>query len=309
MTEGQTTDRRFKIEDASSYADVVDEYDRFVRRFSAPLVDRLLSMAEVGGSTRVLDVGTGSGIVALGAAELLDERGRVEGVDLSGEMLATARSHAEAQGHGGKTRFVRMDAESLAFADGLFDTVVSLFALLHLPDPLTGLREMLRVLRPGGLLVVAAGSRAPLLEPRVWPHLAGRALDVLKVIAGRRLEAPGFLDSLVEKHCAPRDEPEESALASAGRNRTRRIPSLVREAGFQDVSTHWEGHERYLETAEDFWDMQRTYSSFARKRLEDPVGREAVHEEFLRRARAVQDRGGRLAYPYGAIFVRGRRPR
>jgi SAM-dependent methyltransferase len=224
-------------------------------------------------------------------------------------MVVRAREHAKRDGLADRVAFSRMDAETLGVPDRSFDRVVSLFALLHLPDPLGGLREMLRVLRPGGTLVLGVGSSAPVLAPRSWPHLASRVLDRVRVAAGRRLEAPGFLNSLVEKHCPPRDEPEESALASAGLNRTGRIPPLVRAAGFEGVSSQWEGHVGYLDSAEDFWNMQRVYSSFARKRLESPEGRDAVREEFFRRAEAVLGKGGRLAYPYGAVLVSGRRPR
>jgi ubiquinone/menaquinone biosynthesis C-methylase UbiE len=301
--------RRFKIEDASSYADVVSEYDTFVRRFSPPLVSRLIALAGLRAGERVLDVGTGSGIVALSAARALDGGGAVVGIDLSLEMLRQAWSHARGESVETRTTFVRMDGESLGFGDASFDKIVSLFALLHLPNPAAGIAEMLRVLKPGGRVVIAVGSGAPLTSPSTWPHYLQRVRDRFQVLAGRRLEAPRFLDELVSRHCPPREVSEESPLASAGLNRTKSVPDLVREGGFEDVTTHWEGHVGYLESAQEFWDMQRTYSSFARKRLEHREGREAVRSEFFSRVERVTGRGGKLAYPYGAVFVTGTRPR
>lgn len=95
---------------------------------------------------RVLDAGCGNGFFFEVARPQLPGAAELVGLDLSNEMLAKARRH-----HG---RLVRGDAARLPFADGVFDTVLARSLLHHLPDPELGAREMARVLRPGGELVV-----------------------------------------------------------------------------------------------------------------------------------------------------------
>jgi hypothetical protein len=88
------------------------------------------------------------------------------------------------------------------------------------------------------------------------------------------------------------------------------VLALVRQAGFAGVRWHWEGHELIAASPEEFWDVQRTFSSLARKRIAaaPPTTVAALQSEFVRRCYAVQARGGRLVYPYGAFFVAARRP-
>ena len=63
--------QRFKSTDASSYDDVTDSFDRFTYRYSPPLVSQMIASAELNDSSTVLDIGTGTGIVALSVADSL----------------------------------------------------------------------------------------------------------------------------------------------------------------------------------------------------------------------------------------------
>lgn len=94
--------------------------------------------------------------VAVGTGQNLQLYGRgvdLTAVDLSPEMLACAR--ARAANLGIAAEFQEADAGDLPFPDGLFDSVVSTFAGCTFPDPVQAYREMWRVLRPGGRLLVA----------------------------------------------------------------------------------------------------------------------------------------------------------
>jgi len=118
------------------------------------ITDRLeqdLILDQIGPPTgrRILDVGCGDGVLAVGLAR----RGaNVVGVDVSSDMLAAARSRA--LGEGQNVTFDEARAEALPFATGAFDTVVAVTVLCFVADASAGLTEMARVLRPGGLLVV-----------------------------------------------------------------------------------------------------------------------------------------------------------
>jgi len=104
----------------------------------------------------VLDVATGTGLVA----EALLARGfRVTGLDQSAEMLAVASKR-----FGDRVELVEAPADALPFPDASFDTVVCTFALCAIPDERRAVGEMIRVLRPGGLLLLAdhiAGATWP----------------------------------------------------------------------------------------------------------------------------------------------------
>ncbi len=168
---------------------------------------------------------------------------------------------------------------------------------------------MFRVLKPGGTLVVGVGSARPLFSFKGFVQLLSLVPDVLARVGGRQLVAPQFLDQLVEEGILAHDEPEETSLAQAGCNRTRSVAQLVHDAGFENLRRHWEGHQGVLETPADFWDIQRTFSSIARKRLNsatpDQVAK--VRAKFEEVCQQVLPRGGRFTYPFAAFFVAARR--
>jgi ubiquinone/menaquinone biosynthesis C-methylase UbiE len=120
----------------------------------------LLAAAALRDGERVLDVACGTGLVSFAAARAVGASGEVLGVDLSGGMVDAARERG-LQREVSNAAFVRMDAEALALPDASFDVVLCALGLMYVPEPEQALREMRRVLRPGGRLVVAVwGERA-----------------------------------------------------------------------------------------------------------------------------------------------------
>ncbi len=103
---------RFKAEEALGYDSVAETFDRLSERFSGALAERMLALAELRPGTRVLDVGTGTGLVALRAARDVGGAGRVVGVDLSPGMLGRARAKAREAGLEDRVSFEEMDAEA-----------------------------------------------------------------------------------------------------------------------------------------------------------------------------------------------------
>lgn len=100
----------------------------------------------------VLDVATGTGRVPFFLLQEPDFNGRVVGLDISGPMLAQAAEKLASDAN--RVMLVRQTALDLPFAAGVFDAVTCLEALEFLPDDTAALREMVRVLRPGGVLLV-----------------------------------------------------------------------------------------------------------------------------------------------------------
>ncbi len=115
---------------------------------------RALDLAELDSGAAVLDVGCGTGTLALEAAERVGKTGRVVGVDASPQQIARARSKAARRRLPVELRVGLI--EGLPLPDASFDAALSTLMMHHLPDDLKtrGLSEILRVLKPGGRLVV-----------------------------------------------------------------------------------------------------------------------------------------------------------
>ena len=112
---------------------------------------RLLNLLHPPPGSTLLDVGTGTGIVALQAIERVGSEGRVIGTDIAAAMVSLAEQTAAGQGMT-NVAFCRMGAEQLDFPDAAFDTVTCAFSLFQFPNMLRALEEMGRVLKPEGRL-------------------------------------------------------------------------------------------------------------------------------------------------------------
>jgi len=126
------------------------------------LREQLLDQLALKGDEKVLDVGCGRGLLAIGAAKRL-KTGKVTGIDvwnpqeLSGNSAEAARENAKAEGVSDRVRFDVGDARKLVYQENHFDAVISANALHTLEDDRErerAVQEMLRVLKPGGRLVI-----------------------------------------------------------------------------------------------------------------------------------------------------------
>ena len=125
------------------------DYDR-IADLLADLGRDVVAAAGVGPGMRVLDVGSGTGNAALPAAAAGAE---VVATDLTPELLAIGERHARDRGL--TLRWEVADAQALPFADGEFDAVLSSIGAIFAPDHDATARELLRVCRPGGTVVMA----------------------------------------------------------------------------------------------------------------------------------------------------------
>lgn len=294
----------FKRGDAASYDDVADRFERYTERFTVPMATALVELAGVPPRGRILDVGCGTGILSRIAARPMAPEGRVVGVDLSDGMLALAGSLARGEGLADRISFHKGDAERLDFPDASFDRVVSLYALRHFPDPLQALREMVRVSRPGSRVVVGVGSAPPW---RSMGFVAGGLRAVLERAQGlagnQPLYATRFLDRLLARHVPPETHLHGTADAVGD------LAQAMRRVGFQDVRTTWVGQSSTIASADDFWGLQMTLSTQARKARPKlaAAALSSLRQEFDDTCGAHQRRGGKLVYRSGALIASGRR--
>jgi len=142
-----STTRQTNARDPRTPAEVYDA--QFVPALFRPWAAKVCDLARIAPGQRVLDVACGTGALTSVAAERVQPGGVAIGLDASAEMLAVARrKDAPVEWREGR-------AEALPFPDASFDRVVSQFGLMFFADRALALREMQRVLKPGGRLAVA----------------------------------------------------------------------------------------------------------------------------------------------------------
>lgn len=174
--------------------------------------EAMLDMAAITAGARVLDIAAGTGDQTLDIAARVGPRGHVVAVDLSERILAFAKRNAERAGHRNvETRVA--DGEHLPVADATFDAAVCRLGLMLFPDPLQGLREMFRALKPGGGICTMVFS-----TPEANPCVA--------ILMSTALEYAGL---------RPGDPYQPGGLLSLGKPGL--IDDLFARAGFNEVAT------------------------------------------------------------------------
>jgi demethylmenaquinone methyltransferase/2-methoxy-6-polyprenyl-1,4-benzoquinol methylase len=168
---------------------------------------------------RVLDVATGTGLVA---RELRRRYGcRVVGLDQSEQMLSRARPLVGSV----YEQVVRGDAEQLPFADGEFDALTFTYLLRYVDDPAATMRELARVVRPGGRIAMLEFHvpPGPLLYPAWWLYTRAGLPALGRIVSRDWYEVGRFLGPSIDGFWR--------------RHPLAKVVEMWREAGIESVET------------------------------------------------------------------------
>jgi SAM-dependent methyltransferase len=203
---------------ARTYGAAADYYTGsalgFWDRFGAATISRL----ELAAGDRVLDLCCGAGASAIPAARAVGPSGRVLGIDVATPMLELARARAAREGLG-HVSFRSGDATHTALPSGDFGAVVCVFGVFFAPDMAAFVREMWRLVRPGGVLAITTWGPG-LFEPansRFWRCVGEAEPSLFKAFnPWDEITTPSALAGLLARGGVP--SPSVVAVGEAGRH-------------------------------------------------------------------------------------------
>jgi ubiquinone/menaquinone biosynthesis C-methylase UbiE len=160
-------------EDPISGTGAVNQYDKGAKLYMIPeykyFVRKILKKGISSG--RVLDVGTGSGLLAIELAKAKDRRFDIVAIDISESMINKARENAKLEGVENKISFINATASALPFDDNYFDLVISYASLHHWFEPVTVFNEIARVTGKTGYAIIRDNKRVyqnPVWKSIIW---------------------------------------------------------------------------------------------------------------------------------------------
>ena len=180
---------------------------------------QLVASSGIGRGDRVLDLAGGTGDIAALLSRKVGGSGEVVLSDINPAMLAVGRRRLEDRGLVGNITYTLANAESLPFPDGHFDGVTIAFGLRNVTDKDRALREMYRVLKPGGKASILEFSKVqPRMLGKLYDGYSFGVLPVLGRFIARDADSYQYLAESIRKH------PDQETLAE-----------MMRSAGFTGV--------------------------------------------------------------------------
>src|SRR5208337_554202 len=226
----------------SASAPYWEKHGEIIRQMFAPITQALVEDAQVGSQHAVLDIAMGPGEPALSVAALVGPEGKIFGIDPIPEMVAAARRAADRLGLKNAQFDVAL-ADHLPFPDDTFDAVISRFGVMFFPSSVDGIREMLRVLKPGRKLALAVWHFA---DRNPFHYTLSRVID-------RYVDPPPL---------AP-DAPDAFRFARPGK-----LAEVLTEAGAMAASERlFQFSMQAPMSVEDFWTLRCEMSEKLREKI------------------------------------------
>jgi ubiquinone/menaquinone biosynthesis C-methylase UbiE len=253
--------------------DAAAGYDRAFAAVSSYFLPFLLKAAQVAPGMRVLDVATGTGLVAKAALDIVGPAGHVTASDISAAMVEKAR---ERLGSANNVWIGVEDGQALSFSDERFDAVLCSLGLMFFLDPSRGLLEFRRVLRPGGRAAVSVNT------------VPERSFNIRTNIA-------------IAQHMPELAEAAHRIFSLGDREK---LFTLFEEAGFRNVEITTEAHKFVLPSFEIYFKPVEqgagsTGQAFVSLSLDV---RKAVREQLQRE---LGDTGGPIEIDVEYMFASG----
>ncbi len=256
-----------------------EKHRQTIRLMFDPVTHTLIADAAVSRDMNVLDIACGSGEPGLTLAEIVGQHGSVTCTDIVPEMVAACQRAAARRGFT-NMKFHQCPADALPFEVDSFDAAICRFGVMFFPDPVAGLREMLRVTKSGGKITLA-----------VWHN--SESNPFFQIVTD-------VLSDYVESPPDDPDAPGAFRFAEPGL-----LARILDQAGAANV------RERILEfhiaapiSLDEFWTIRSEMSDSVREKLAkiDKSKHAAVKRDVLAAANQFFP-GGRMNFPAKAIIV------
>ena len=220
-----TDPHQHKQDIADLFDTVAQGYDHTALRWFPIAADAVIDWLSPQSGSRLLDVATGTAVVAISAAQKVQPGGQVTAVDLSDNMLAMAANKANLLSLN-NIEFHKMDAENLEFENNYFDYVTCSFGLFFLPDMEGALTEWRRVTRPGGKVVFTSFKQS------AFQPLLKLFIEQLEEFGADMSEQEFSTQRLVEEDVCQ---------------------GLLQQAGFDDIVINNKQCGYHLQDVDDWW--------------------------------------------------------
>jgi ubiquinone/menaquinone biosynthesis C-methylase UbiE len=260
-----------------------NKHQALIEKMYAPLSRALIEEACIDSGQKVLDVGGGSGEPSLTIAPIVGDSGSVTYTDPAAGMVKAARAEAERKGTG-NILFHQCPVEQLPFPDGSFDVAVSRLSAMFFPDVVAGLREMLRVVKPGGCVSFL-----------VW---AGKEVNPFFSVVTE------ILDRFVPADPEDEDAPAAFRFAAPGK-----LAKLLQEAGASSVTQRAFAFTIAAPiTVEQFWELRTEMSDTFRKKLARLVPDQVAAIRYtVQKKVASYFKTGGMVFPGQVLIVTGKK--